>query len=142
MAAIKSLETSAQKLVSNAQNAAPAYAEGTASPRRPWAQSAKAAEASYQQGVTKAAAAGSFGKGVSAAGDAKYSKGCSEKGTVRFGPGVAVAADAYKQGFQPYHSIIAGLTLTPRRARRDPANLQRVSQIATALGQAKEARTK
>lgn len=142
MAAIKSLDTSANKLISNAQNAGTAYTEGTQNPRRPWAASAAAAEASYSQGVTQAVAKKSFGKGVTAAGDQKHKTGCAEKGSVRFGPGVAAAKNAYVQGFQPYHAAISSLTLTPRRARRDPANLQRVTQIATALGQLKEQSSK
>lgn len=142
MAAIKSIDTSANKLVTNAQNAGQAYADGTANPRRPWAASAKAAEASYTQGVQSAVAKGSFGKGVTAAGDAKHAKGCKEKGTVRFGPGVATSKDAYVAGFSPYHAAIAAVTLPPRRARRDPANLARVTAIDTALATLKESRSK
>ena len=142
MAAIKDLGKTASKFVTNAGTAGPSYSEGVTNPRRSWSAAAKAAEDSYKQGVTLAITRGAFGKGVTTAGDEKYRKGAVEKGSVRFGPGVAAAAGDYQAGFAPYHQIISALTLPPRRARRDPANIQRVTAVAAALGAAKEARSK
>lgn len=138
MAQIKDLAGIANKFQTVTPQRASEYAAGAASPRTDWAQATKAAEASYKDGVTKAANAGRFGAGVSKAGTAKWQKGIKDKGEARFGAGVAMAGPAYQEGFAKYHQVIASTTLPPRYARRDPRNLQRVAAIATALGKAKE----
>ena len=139
MAAIKDLTKSAQKLVANAGNAAQAYSDGVQNPRRPWAEAAAAAEDSYKQGVTAAAAAGRFGKGVRKAGDAKQKTRAATLGAQRYPAGVASAAQAYQEGFAPYHAGIGSVTLPPRGPKGSPSNIQRVTAIATRLRQIKEA---
>lgn len=139
---VKSADRAGEKFVNAAQAATQAYNDGVSNPKVPWDQATAAAEDAYKSGVAAAAAAGRFGKGVRKAGGGKYLKGAKEKGSVRFGPGVATARQAYQDGVSPYLSVISGLTLPPRRARRDPGNLQRVAVVAAALGQKKESMLK
>jgi len=109
------------------------YTAGVQSPRAPWSQSAAKAEDNYKIGVTAAAARGAFGKGVKAAGDAKWTAMSLQKGPGRFAEGVSIARPDWEKGFAPYHSVISALALPPRGVRGSPANLQRVATVATAL---------
>lgn len=139
MAEIKDLVRIAKKYVDVASLAGPQYEDGVRNPKRDWEQATAAAEGAYRDGITKSLARGSFGKGVHNAGTAKQQKGSIEKGVARYGPGVTLAKGAFQEGFAPYHAVISGLTLKPRYAKRDPRNLERVAQVAKALGDAKEA---
>jgi len=138
MAAIKPLDRITSKFTDVTPARSGEYEAGIRAPRRSWSAATAAAEDSYKAGVAAAAARGAFGKGVKAAGDAKYQKGALEKGVARFGPGVALSGDDYAKGFKPYHDAISRLSLPPRYARRDPRNLQRVAAVATELGKIKE----
>jgi len=139
MAKIKDLGRISKKYIDVASTAGPQYEDGVRNPRKDWAQATMAAEDSYKAGVTAAANAGRFGKGVRKAGTAKQQQGCITKGVSRYGPGVALAKGAYEQGFAPYHQVISSTQLPQRFARRDPRNLLRVAAIANALGKKKEA---
>jgi len=139
MAAIKGLGDIAKKYGTVTPGRSADYTEGVKNPKRSWAAGAKAAEEAYKTGVMKAANAGRFGKGVTKAGDGKWSKGVVEKGTTRWGQGVQLGQGAYEQGFAPYHQAISSVTLSPRFARRDPRNLQRVADVVNAVGKVKEA---
>jgi hypothetical protein len=138
MAAIKDLGKIATKFARVAGASGASYAEGVANPKVSWSAATKAAEANYEQGVSAAIGRKSFGKGVSKAGDQKQMAGAAGKGATRFGPGASEAGPAYQTGFAPYHAAIGALVLPPRRARRDPGNLARVTAVATKLGQVKE----
>jgi len=138
MAGIKSLDASARKFTQNASQAGGAYSEGVANPKRDWAQSTKAAESSYEQGVQGAIQKKSFGKGVSKAGSAKWQKGATEKGSSRFAAGVGMAGDAYVKGFSPYHQAIASAQLPARFAKRDPRNIERVKAVVKVMSDTKE----
>ena len=138
MAAIKALADIARKFVNVTPQRSAEYEAGVKSPKVDWEQATGAAEDNYQAGVTKAIASKSFGKGVKKAGTLKYQKGVAEKGVARWGPGVALAEDAFATGFAPFRDVIERITLPPRFARRDPRNLNRVAAIAKALGEAKE----
>ena len=107
------------------------YASGVASPRRPWDQATAAAESNYEQGVNASIAAKSFGKGVAAAGNAKWQKGVAEKGRSRYQTGVATAQNEYQAGFAPYADVIRGVTLAPRGPKG--TNYGRVQTIGDAL---------
>lgn len=109
------------------------YAFGIANPRTSWKTATMAAEGAYQDGVTKAMAAKSFGKGVSKAGDEKWQRKASTNGVARWGPGVQEAKGDYEAGFAPYREAIYNCKLPPRYARRDPRNLARVKAIVDAL---------
>jgi len=139
MAQIKSLDRIAAKYGSVTPQRSAEYQDGVNNPRRSWSSGAVAQEAAYKEGVTAAANAGRFGKGVRAAGDSKWQKGALEKGVQRWPAGVQLGQDAYQAGFAPYASAIGSVTLSPRYKRRDPRNLQRVADVANALGRVKEA---
>ncbi len=141
MAFIRSIEAIAKKWASVTPGRTEDYRAGVENPRTPWAAAAAAAEPAYEMGVTQAIAKKRFGKGVKAAGDEKWQRGAVEKGTQRWGPGIALAEPDYRSGFAPYRDAIERVTLPPRYARRDPRNLARVKAVVDALVAAKEART-
>lgn len=141
MAKIKSLAKIAAKFATVTPQRAGEFVEGVQTSTVSWAGATKAAEASYEQGVTKAIARKAFGKGVDLAGDAKYKKGVADKGGARYSAGVAIAGPAFQAGFAPFHQVIESTELPPRFAKRDPRNLERVRVMAQALGAAKEAQS-
>lgn len=133
MTNIKSLGVSAEKWSRRSAGATQDYSSGVASPRRSWAQASKDAEKNYQQGVTQAAGRGAYGKGIQATGDAGWQKGATQKGPSRYAEGVSLAVDDWGKGYNPYQAAISGLTLPARGPKGSPANLQRVSMVATTL---------
>jgi len=72
---------------------------------------------------------------VNAAGDAVWRSGCVNKGVTegRWASGVRNAGPKYAANFAPFQAAMAGINLTKRGTRGSPANLTRVSQIASAL---------
>jgi hypothetical protein len=130
---VKDMATISAKFAARAGVAGPDYEKGASNPRRPWAQSALAAEPNYKTGVAAAAAAGRYGKGVAKAGDAKFLRGVKEKGVARFPAGVAAATSDYAAGFEPFRAALQSTTLSPRRARRDPGNMVRVNEVVQAM---------
>lgn len=135
---IKDLAAIGEKYATVTPMRADEYVKGVTAPRKDWAQCTEAAETAYKEGVTKAAAAGRFGKGVRAAGTSKWQRGAIQKGGTRFATGVSMAKDDYQNGYAPYHQVLSSLTLPARFSKRDPRNLARVAAIATALGKKKE----
>lgn len=133
MAAIIPLDRATEKFVRRAGQAGPDYEAGVKAPRRNWAESAAAAEATYRDAVTAAATQGRFGRGVRRAGNQKWQNRAVELGVPRFGPGVAAAADDWTRGFAPIHRAIAAVQLPPRRPKRDPANRQRINAMLDAI---------
>ena len=133
MANIKPMDDSSDKWVRRAGVAAEDYRKGIENPRKSWSSASVSAEGNYKQGVTTAAAAGRYGKGIKAAGDAKWKENAMSKGPGRFAEGVSLAKDQWSKGFAPYHSAIASLTLPPRGPKGDPKNLHRVAAVANAL---------
>jgi hypothetical protein len=138
MAAIKALDRIANKWATVTPQRSGDYEDGIRNPSKDWARQAAAAESSYKDGVTKAANAGRFGRGVSKAGTQAWQQGALDKGTTRWGPGVSVSQNKYAAGIQPYHSAISSATLPPRYARRDPRNLDRVKAVVMAVSKVKE----
>lgn len=140
MPATKSGAKSAEKWNRNAQAGTQSYAEGVQAPRKSWAAATSAAAANHAAGVQAAIANKSFEKGVARAGDAKYQRGAIEKGTARYGPGVAAAQGDYQQAVEPYLQVIASTQLPARGPKGSPANIQRVAVLAAALNKAKVSR--
>lgn len=133
MAQIKSLTRISDKWQRVTAGAGQEYAEGVANPTKDWKTETQAANAAYKAGLQKSMQNDSFVKGVVAAGSDKWQKNAIEKGTTRFAQGVGLAGDAYSKGFEPYRAVIAGTTLPARGAKGDPANINRVAVLATAL---------
>jgi hypothetical protein len=133
MANIKPIDQSSQKWTNRASGASPEYTRGVQSPRTPWGQAAAAGNNNWKAGVTQAAGADRFLKGVQKAGDAKWANGATKKGPGRYVEGVSGAGQDWASGFGPFQAAISGVTLPARAVRGSPTNLQRVSTIATLL---------
>ena len=133
MAEIRPIDQIAKKWAEVTPQRAPDYEFGVRNPRKDWAQATRAAADAYKTGVTAAIGRGAFEKGVTKAGTDKWLKGATEKGVQRWGPGVALAQDAYASGFAPYAEAIRRTVLPPRFGRRDPRNMARVTAIVNAL---------
>lgn len=141
MPAVKDISRVAAKWAQNAGSASGSYAEGVQNPKTDWATATAAAQENYKIAVTKAANEGRFARGVSRAGTAKQQGNALQKGVQRYSQGVAVAQPDYSAGVEPYLNVIRNVTLPPRKPKGDPANIQRVAAIATALNAAKVGRT-
>jgi len=136
MAAIRSIEKIAKKWATVTPGRTEDYRAGVESPRRDWETATAGAEDAYQAGVTQAIAEKRFGKGVRSAGSEKWQRNAIDKGTQRWGPGVAMAESQYAAGYAPIRDAIERTTLPPRYARRDPRNLNRVKAIVDAVVEA------
>jgi len=130
---LRDLGSLSKKFVQRASAAAPEYATGIDAGGQDWEANTKAAEDNYKTAVTQAAADGRFGRGVSAAGQAKYMQRAKTLGAQRFPTGVAAAEGDWARGFGPSHQLLAGLQLPPRRPTGDPGNQARANAVATAL---------
>lgn len=139
MADIRPVEQIAQKWATVTPQRAADYEAGVRDPKTDWARATVAAADAWKTGVQAAIAKGLFSKGVNRAGTSTWQQGAIEKGTVRWGPGVALAQDKYQTAIGPFVDAIRRTTLPPRFARRDPRNLLRVTAIVDALVKAKEA---
>lgn len=126
---VKSLAEIREKWQRVTAQRAPDYQAGVENPKVDWAQATAAAEGNYEQGVQQSIAAKRFGKGVKRVGSSKWAKGAIEKGVARWPTGVAAAGPEFEKGFGPFRDALERLTLPPRRARRDPANLNRVKAV-------------
>ncbi|MBT9175224.1 MAG: hypothetical protein DDT22_00898 [candidate division WS2 bacterium] len=120
------------------------YRAGVESPKENWEEQAKAAGEAWGTGVSAAVADKRFEKGVAAAGQAKWREKTLLKGVTqgRWREGVAIARADYERGFSEYRNVIEGTVLTPRKAKGDPGNIDRVREIADALHNAKLAKYK
>lgn len=123
----------AAKWIRRAGSAGQEYAEGVETTKANWQESTKAAAASFASGVQEAIAGGRFAKGVDAAGNAKWKRGATEKGAVRFGPGVQAAEPDFTKGFAPYHAALSGLDLPMPGPRGAEGNFQRSVLVGRAL---------
>jgi len=123
----------AQKWANRASAAAPDYQKGVQAPSKDWATEAKAAEQAYQAGVQDAVGRGAFGKGVTKAGSEKWQRKALAVGPARYGQGVTAGTPDYNAGEGPYLDALGRISLPTRGKRGDPANIERVRTIATAL---------
>lgn len=137
MPPVRDLTKSADKFSRRAQAAGPDYTAGVQSPRTPWKSATAGAVNTYNTAMAASLAQNSFGRGVDKATDADWQNAALTKGATRFGPGAAAAKDKWQRKFAPFAGVIQGVTLTPRGPKGDPANLNRVAQIANALHAAK-----
>jgi len=133
MARIKDAGSLAKKFSQRAAAAAGDYAAGVAAAGGDWEANAAAGEDNYKIAVTDAAAKGRFGKGVRAAGAAKYVDRAKTLGAQRFPSGVQAAEGSWAQATQPYLQTLGSINLPPRRPKGDPGNMARVQVIADTL---------
>ncbi len=137
MVAVKKLDEIVKKWAEVTPGRAAYYEAGVKSPKYDWATATLQAEDAWQQGVQQAITEKRFGKGVKEAGTAKWQTKAIQVGVNRYAEGVRVAVEDYMKGFAPYHEVLSKVTLPPRRARGDPANIKRVEVIAKALHERK-----
>lgn len=123
----------AGKWARRAGSAGEEYKQGVMGTQRSWSAAAQGAEGNYKQGVTAAANAGRFGKGVAKAGDAKWKRGATEKGPDRFAQGVAVAEGDYSSAVAPYLEAIGRVDLPARGPVGADGNYARSAAIGRAL---------
>ena len=133
MASIKPLDTIVQKWTRVTPQRQDDYRTGVQNPRVSWTTATTAAENSWGAGVQAAIANNTWIRGIRAAGDTKWQNGCLTVGVQRWAQGVSAAGDRYRAGFSPYAGEIARIQLPARGAKGDPANIERVRAIATAL---------
>jgi len=134
---IKSLDTVSKKWAEVTPGRAGEYEAGVKAPRRSWSQATGEAAENYASGVQEAISAGRFASGVQAAGDSAWRDGAVNKGVSRWPQGVRLGKNKYQSGFAPYHSVLGGLTLSPKGAKGDPRNYTRVQEVGEALHAAK-----
>jgi len=130
---VKAMEASAGKWTENAGRAAEEFAVNAEAAAELWAGNTAKAADTFHQAITSPNMKERFRRGVTRAGAAKFARKIRDVGRDRFGPGVAAATDDYKMGAEPYFSTLAGLTLSTRKPRGDPANYNRVQEIGKAL---------
>lgn len=132
----KPVQQTVDKWQRRAAVAQPEYTAGINNPRTPWAQAAQAAAQSYKTGVTQAAAAGAFEKGVAAAGDQKWHEASTKKGPARFVEGVTVSGPQYQEKISRVLQAIETVQLPARGPKGSPQNYQRITPIGEALRRA------
>lgn len=137
MPAIRSSAEIAKKWKEVTPTRAAYYKSGVSSPKKDWALETKAAEDSYELGVSNAISRKAFGKGVDAAGTTKWKDKAVTVGAGRWPAGVAVAEKDFAAGFAPYRDIIERTDIGPSFPKGDPRNYDKVRKIGEALHNAK-----
>lgn len=127
---IKDTGALAKKFVQRASAAGGEYTEGVKQAGSDWEGATRASEENYKVGVTQAANDGRFGRGVAAAGAAKYVNRASTLGAQRYPSGVAAAEGEWAKNTQPHLDAMKSMELPPRRPKGDPANMTRAQAVA------------
>ena len=130
---VKPLEQAAQKYQDNASAGSGRYASNAAAAGARYVQAAVAAKGAYKSGVSQGGIEDRYARGVQRSGAERYTGRITSVGESRYTEGVSQAGDEWQEGFGPYASTIAGLTLPGRRPRGDAGNYSRVKAIGDAL---------
>lgn len=130
---VKAIDVSTSKWSDNASRASAEMATNAEAAADDWARNTAASADNFHQAVTAANIKERFRRGVVKAGAAKFARKIRAVAASRFSEGVGAAVDDYKAGAEPYFSTLAGITLSPRKPRGDPANYRRVEEIGKAL---------
>ena len=130
---VKPIEGSTIKWEDRARTAAAEFATNAEAAASEWATNTGKAADTFGLAISAPGIKERFRRGVARAGAAKYARKISSVGSDRFASGVSAATVDYKAGAEPYFSTIAGLTLSTRKPRGDPANYKRVEEIGKAL---------
>jgi len=137
MPAIRSAKDIAEKWARVTPGRSADFQQGVQNPKRDWAQSAAGSEEAWASGVQQAISDKRYGRGVAAAGTAKWQRKTLEVGVPRWPQGVSAAKDDFEAGFAPYVELLSRISLPPRGPKGDPQNIERVRVIATALHELK-----
>ena len=130
---IKDIAASTDKWSNNAGRAAEEFAANAEAAAESWSKNTQGAAANFHSAITAPGIKERFRRGVARAGSAKFARKIRDVGKDRFAPGVAAAISDYKAGAEPYFATIAGLTLSARKPKGDPANYKRVEEVGKAL---------
>lgn len=115
------------------------YAKRATAAANVWQAAAKAGENNWKTATAAAAGRGAYGKGIDRATSAKFSRGVTDKGAARFGPGAAAARPDFQTGIGPVLDVIKATDL-PARGPKGVGNIGRVTPIVAALRRFAEAR--
>ena len=130
---VKPIGPATIKWTENASRAATEFAANAEAAAEDWARMTGAAADTFNQAITAPGIKERFRRGVARAGAAKFARKIREVAKDRFGPGVAAAATDYTAGAEPFFATLAGITLTARKPKGDPANYKRVEEVGKAL---------
>ena len=130
---VKEIGASATKWTENAGRASGEFAIRAEAAAEDWARNTQASADTFHMAVTAAGVKERFRRGVARAGAAKFARKIRDVARDRFAPGVAAATGDYQSGAEPYFATIAGITLSARKPRGDPANYRRVEEVGKAL---------
>lgn len=86
------------------------------------------AESNYQARMSEVLANSLRQKGVEKTSQEEWKNAASNKGAQQIGGAMKASSDKQVKGFSPYHSALAGLTLSAR-GPRDGSNLTRVAEV-------------
>ena len=95
------------------------------------------AESRYAEGVARAVTEKLRQKKVSQVSNADWQARASGPGATRIGPGMRDAVDKQARNFEPFRSLIEGITLPERTGDAEANVLARVVPIAKALQELK-----
>jgi len=130
---VKPIDNAVTKWNENASRAGPEFAANAEAAAEDWSRNTQAASDNYHMSVTAAGIKERFRRGVAKAGASKFARKIREVAQTRYSTGISAAQTDYRQGAEPYFSILAGLSLSPRKPRGDPANYRRVDEVGKAL---------
>ena len=133
MVKTKGLERTVSKYVSRTAVAGPDYEAGIKDPKRPWAESTKAAADNYHTAVSSPTTKNLFISGVGKAGNAKWADMALRKGVARYADGVEKGKEYFRSGMSNVISTIESTTLGPRGPTGSEANYGRAKKMGMAL---------
>lgn len=132
-ATVPAVSRVAEKWARRVAGAEPDYTAGVRASGGKWAAAAKAGGQNYRTAVTAAAGAGRYEKGIDRATDAKWLRGATDKGSVRYGPGAQAAQGDFQGAIGPVLEVIGRTDLPPRGPRGAEGNYSRSAAIGKAL---------
>ena len=130
---VKPGDASAVKWSANAGRAAEEFAVNAEAAAEDWARNTQNSADTFHQAISAPGIKERFRRGVGRAGAAKFARKIRDVARDRFAPGVAAAEGDYRAGVEPYLQTLAGLTLSQRKPKGDPANYRRVEEVGRAL---------
>jgi len=127
------IERTVTKYLARVRVAGDDYKKGVTTPKRSWASAAAEAQPTFQSAVTAGDIGDRWARGVSEAGDTKWSSMAQSKGVERFSRGVELGQTYYRTGMTDVLSTIEGVTFGPKGPAGSPQNYDRVKNIGDAL---------
>lgn len=120
----RTIQEARKHLGEAAPSIGPRYKESTAKADWEGPSSTPESEANYQAGVAESIAGDKRRAGIRAAGDAKFRKGCSEKGAPVIGKRITDALGDYEREFGPVLGAMnSAADAAPPRTRDPMANI-------------------